>query len=143
METPHSPYSHVFREQPVTPWLRQQSENALSMFHAKYWGKDIHEETNQWKKQQPGYQPMDIDETNALPANFALYFDIDTLNTTNIWVREDYALLYDYCTNRFNRREKKRFSKPSSVVITGQPGVGKWCDFSSHPPFLERLFMKR
>jgi len=62
--------------------------------------------------------------TNDLSANFALDFDISDFNL-KLWVREDYALLYDHCTAYFNRWKTGSFFKAPSVVITGQPGIGK------------------
>jgi hypothetical protein len=120
-----SPYAHVFLVQPETPWPKLESNEPLSIFHATYWGKDIYQEKYKWLETQAEAHPMDSGEA---PASFALYFDMYNLN---MWVREDYALLYDDCMAYFNQPNVRSFPKPPSAVITGQPGVGKLHDFSS------------
>ena len=124
MEAETSPYAHVLRlQEPLdTPWPKLKSNQDLSMFHAKYWGKDILEDKRKWLETQNGGHRMDTDEA---PANFALYFNIDGLNAPSVWVREDYMLLYDECMAYFNRPRVKSNVMPPSVVITGQPGIGK------------------
>jgi DNA replication protein DnaC len=102
------------------------------MFHAQYWGKNIREEMYRWQEKKTGHQPMEIDETNVSPTNFALSFDIEDFDPSGMWIRKDYGLLYDYCTNYFNEPNVKTGDEAPSVVITGQPGVGKWHDFSSY-----------
>jgi hypothetical protein len=65
-------------------------------------------------------------DTDNAPANFAFSFNIEGLNVTSMWVREDYVLLYDECITYFaNPVEKKFGSLSPSVVITGQSGIGK------------------
>jgi len=121
-EAKTSPYAHVFLEPPDASWPKLTSDKALSMFHAKYWGKGILEDKRKWLETQNGGHRMDTDEA---PANFALYFNIAGLNPSNLWVREDYMLLYDECMAYFNRPRVKSSAMPPSVVITGQPGIGK------------------
>ena len=83
--------------EPQSPWPKLKADECLSMLHAKYWGEDICEEMHQWQDKQTRDQPIintDKGNISESPANFALYFDIDALNTSRMWVREDYALLY-------------------------------------------------
>jgi hypothetical protein len=72
---------------------------------------------------------MDNDEnqmkTGETPAGFPLHFDIPALKPSTLWVREDYKSLYDFCMYYFNRPNVKSGSKPPSVIITGQPGIGE------------------
>jgi len=124
--SPPPPYAHIFQKgQPKIPWPELDADACLSLLHAKYWGKDIREEMCQWQERQTRGQPINTDQSNVLPANFALYFDIDDLNTSSMWVPEDYGLLYDHCTSHFNQPEIRFSPMPVSIVITGQPGIGK------------------
>ena len=77
-------------------------------------------------------------DTGEALASFALY----NVYNLNMWVRKDYALLYDSCMAYFNHPAVKSFPKPPSVVITGQPGVGKLHDFSSSFHFFNSSFYK-
>lgn len=118
-------YAHVFEEgEPETPWPKLDTVEFLSILHAKYWGKDIHKEMGQWQEKQTGVQSMGTEENGVLPANFALNLDIKNFKP-NVWVREDYALLYNYCTAYFGRWKEDPLFRPPSVVITGQPGIGR------------------
>lgn len=117
--------AHVFEEgEPKTPWPKLDTVEFLSILHAKYWGKDIHKEMGQWQEKQTGVQSMGTEENGVLPANFALNLDIKNFKP-NVWVREDYALLYNYCTAYFGRWKEDPLFRPPSVVITGQPGIGR------------------
>ena len=142
-----SSYANVFFEEPRNPWLKLKN-TSLSIFHAKHWGKDICEERREWLGTQTRGHQMDIDEnqmdtdeenqmsTDETPAGFALSFDIKAFNLRSMWVRENYELLYNDCTSYFNDPKVLSASKPPSVVITGQPGVGEYHDFSSPSHFL-------
>jgi len=125
---PSSPYAHVFLEgEPEAPWPKLHAKHYLSELHAKCWGKDIREEMHQWQEKHSTDQPMDTDQNDGLLANFALYFGIDSQKSTMwVWVRKDYALLYDHCTTYFNGSKIEPFGDgPPSIVIIGQPGIGK------------------
>ena len=97
----------------------------LSIHLAKFWGKDLHEEKRQWQEKQTGGNPMNMNanQSDILLANFPLYFG-DNWNTSGMWVRGDYVLLYDYCTTYFNQPKVRTSVMPPSVAITGQPGIG-------------------
>jgi hypothetical protein len=118
-------YAHVFREgQPKKHWPKLEDDEVFSILLAKFWGKDIREEKRKWQETQPGGHEMDID-TDEAAAKFAFFFEIDGLNASSMWVREDYMLLYDDCTAHFANPDIGDDSSPPSVIITGQPGVGK------------------
>jgi hypothetical protein len=69
LEAETSPYAHVFLGPPDTPWPKLKSNKALSIFHAKYWGKDVLEDKRKWLEMRNGGHRMDTDEA---PANLAL-----------------------------------------------------------------------
>ena len=117
-----STYAQVFLRLPDDPWPKLPSNDPLSSFHAKYWGKGILDDKREWLETQDGGHRMDTDEA---PTNFALYINIDGLNARSLWVRKDYMLLYDECMAYFNRPHVKSDTMPPSVVIMGQPGIGK------------------
>ena len=122
---PSPPYAHVFQGQPKTPWYKLDDDRCLSMLHKKYWGKNIIEDMHQWQEIQTGYQPMDTDQSNVSPANFPISFDIEDLDPSGLWVREEYVLFYDYCVAYFNKPNIRSAPEPPSIIITGQPGIGE------------------
>jgi hypothetical protein len=115
-------YAQVFLRLPHDPWLELQSDELLSNFHAKYWGKSILDDKREWLEVQDGGHRMDTDD---VPTNFALYIRVDGMQPSSLWVRKDYMLLYDECMAYFSRPSVKSSTTPPSVVITGQPGIGK------------------
>ena len=117
-------YSDVFQKgQPRTPWCKLGADEPLSILRSNFWGKDIRDEKRKWQETQTADHQMDTDEA---PVKFAFDIGIAAINISTIWVREDYVLLYDYCTARFARPSvQAKNAKPPSVVITGQPGIGK------------------
>ena len=126
LSLPSSPYAHIFEKgQPKTPWPKLDPNHMLSIHLAKFWGKDLHEEKRQWQEKQTGGNPMNMNanQSDILLADFPLYFG-DSWNTSGMWVREDYVLLYDYCTTYFNQPKVRTSVMPPSVAITGQPGIG-------------------
>jgi len=118
---PASSFAHIFEDEPETPWPKLDADRYFSRLHAKWWGRDIREDQRQWQAKQTMYQSMDTDQNNVLPANFAFLFNIND-EKSNMWVREEYVLLYDYCTAHFNQSS---LYKSRSIVLTGQPGIGK------------------
>jgi hypothetical protein len=120
-------YTHVFRDgQPKKHWLKLEADETLSILLANFWGEDIREEKRRWLETPTasGAYQMD-DEAPVIAANFAFSLDIG-LNVSRIWVRKDYVLLYDECTDYFTDPDNEKFdSRPPSIVITGQPGIGK------------------
>ena len=155
--TPNPSYAHVFREQPRIPWPKLETDDRLSLFHAQYWGQDISQERRIWLETLKAHQ-MDTDEDQMgsdedqtdsdenqmdndeiqmkpgeTPAGFPLHFDIEDLKPSTLWAREDYESLYEWCVDYFNRPNIDSGSKPPSIILTGQPGIGDWHDFSSSP----------
>ena len=115
------PYAHVFRSgQPKCRWPKLDNSEPLSKLHAKYWGKNIDNEV--------GGEPMDIGGRRQ--GGFVLDLDIDSLETSKIWVRKDYTRIYEFCDKHSAEVQNDNFEQAASIVITGQPGVGE-C-FSSY-----------
>ncbi|KAH9036897.1 hypothetical protein EDB84DRAFT_1416475, partial [Lactarius hengduanensis] len=54
---------------------------------------------------------------------FILKLDIPGISRSELLVRKEYIRLYEYCDKYLESRRNKQ--KPPSVVITGQPGIGK------------------
>jgi hypothetical protein len=67
---------------------------------------------------------MEVDRTNDIgPECYGLDPGID-LKNSELWVRQDYIRIYDYCSKRHEEGPTSVTKMPRSVVITGQPGVG-------------------
>ena len=130
-------FHDVFRDgEPTDSWGSLNDKQPLFRLRTNFWGKDICDEKRKWQERQTTGHPMDTDEA---PANFAFETGVAAINVATIWVREDYVVLYDECNARFaNARasesedfEDKDFEDkdidgyPPSIVITGQPGIGK------------------
>ena len=151
-----SPYAYAFEPQyPKIPWPKLELFEPLSKLHARYWGNPIQGDEPEHPTPSEGQpigddedQPMgdDEDQSEVGPGCFALNLGIQSLRTQRLWVRKDYIRFYDHCVTRYNRGWNRpnpdTARRAPSVVITGQPGIGR-C-FSSLRPFtLKHPFMNR
>ena len=67
---------------------------------------------------------MEVDRTTDIgPECYGLDLGIE-LRHSELWVRQDYIRIYDYCSERYEEGPTCVSDTPRSVVITGQPGVG-------------------
>ena len=64
----------------------------------------------------------DEDEEEISPGCGILDIAIPGINPSKLWVRKEYIKLSEYCEEYLGR---DHFIAPS-VVITGQPGIGKY-----------------
>lgn len=89
----------------------------------KFWGKKIKDDTR-----RPRRSPIiQVDPTNDIgPECHVLDLGIG-FKDSKLWVRQDYIRIYDYCERRHEEGPSSASAKARSVVITGQPGVGKTC----------------
>ena len=133
-------------EEWIGPWLKLADSDEAAQLHRKFWRKSMVSEEAEWRGTQkpvgddPGdvsdgeVDPMDVDmdekgkeeEVDFGPGCYILNIDIDDLPHPKIWIRAEYIRIYDRCSAHY----ESCLSQPSrdvapSVVITGQPGIGK------------------
>jgi hypothetical protein len=101
-------------------WSKLRDDKPLSQLHSKYWGKKIEDETEQWRIKNP---TVDDPANDIYPGCCALHLGVDTV-TSNLWVRQDYIRIYDFCRDRYAKGPSSKTERPRSVIITGQPGIG-------------------
>ena len=63
------------------------------------------------------------DDTDIGPNCHILNIGILTLGPTKLWIRNDYIRLYKHCEDHLESRRDR--PKSPSVVVTGQPGIGR------------------
>ncbi len=109
----------------VDLWYRFGNTDALAMLHAKFWRKSMEDEEKEWRKTQPENELMnaDVDEDAIGPGCYILDFGIPDIGRSKLWIRKEYIRLYDFCEKYLESHRTKQV--PPSVVITGQPGIGK------------------
>jgi hypothetical protein len=112
----------VFRDESNSaPWTKLKDNDAYSLLHSKYWGNKIDEEAREWRELQP---TVEVDRTHDIgPGCYGLHLGVE-LRDSELWVRQDYIRIYDYCSQRYEEGPTTTSERPRSVVITGQPGVG-------------------
>jgi len=133
-----SSYANVFIPgEPQPLWPKLQTCPWLSELHAKFWGKNIHQDELGW--QHSLRQADQLKESTVLPGSFVLNIGTNHITSSNTWIRRDYLQLYDHC-DKHCKRVIKNGSRPPSVVITGHPGIGECIllDISFQTPFYER-----
>jgi hypothetical protein len=125
MTPPELSYEDVFEEDARSYWEKLRDNDRQSRLWARFWGKDIlGDARRKWHKMQTSDDQMDLDTEAPVPFPFDI--GIDAFNVSTVWVRNDYTLLYDYCTNRFaSPVVQTKNAKPLTIIISGQPGIGK------------------
>ena len=121
-----------------------REDRALAQLHAKFWGKSMAEEEEQWRRAQPrtptiggelgdedqdGDERMDEDqgertdlEDDILPGCYVLDIGIDC---SRIWVRAEYIRMYNFLESYYHEVTRKPGPAPGAV-LTGQPGIGEF-----------------
>lgn len=97
-----------------------------SQLHAKYWGKSMAAEEQEWRNSQNDMEVDDSDpESETGPGCYLLDFQLG-LWGSRLWVRKDYIRLYDFCNQWYGQATSGDFRyQAPSVVITGQSGIGR------------------
>ncbi len=102
-------------------WSKLGDDDDLSRLRSKFWGKKIEDESREWRKSHPAVK-NDVDNDIG-EGCYALDLGIE-LKCAELWVRQDYQRIYDYCVEKHAEGPTSARRMARSVVITGQPGVG-------------------
>jgi len=99
-----------------------------SQLHAKYWGKSMAIEEQEWRNSQDAMEVDSSDpESETGPGCYPLDFQLDIWGS-RLWIRKDYIQLYDFCTQWYGEVTSKgsRLTnmEAPTVVITGPSGIG-------------------
>lgn len=75
---------------------------------------------------------VDVDEDEDMgeedevgPGCGILDTGITALGRSKLWIRQEYLRLYKYCDDHLGSKSSNILQESPSVVITGQPGIGK------------------
>jgi hypothetical protein len=133
----------------IRRWDKLEDNENLVKLHAKFWGKSmVQEEVSGQSTSVPGErEDDDTDESieDDTKTGYVLVLDNKAIPNKRIWVRvsalhweklglysrtlqADYIRIYDFLVNRWqdnDDRQKYERQRAPSVVITGQPGIGK------------------
>ena len=139
-QTPLSQWvNYPFRHMPM--WPKVTTVDGLSQLHAHFDGKSINEDKSKELEMQGGESRPDQHHCLRRPYSWtskeapliraAFPSTLASSNTRAIHnlclpgVRKYYLRLYNRCDSRYNKISAVRTLLPASVVITGQPGIGK------------------
>jgi hypothetical protein len=127
----------------LAPWRKLNDKDPLALLHAKFWGKSMAIEEQEWLRAQShdssmsGDDPMEEDVDDDLDED--VYYDLDETDDVipgcclldvggdlpKIWVRADYIRIYDFLEAHYKKSPAPSFRAPAAVV-TGQPGIGQF-----------------
>ena len=110
-------------------------------WHAKFWGKSMEDEEQQWRDAQPpmsveggglgGDEPMDVDTSEGedldddfIKGCYSLEIGIKRLRIPKVWIRAEYIRIYNALEAYYQKRPSITNQAPAAV-ITGQPGIGE------------------
>jgi hypothetical protein len=130
MDDPTSPtLASVVKSAALAQWIPLTSDDPQYQLHAKFWGKESEEEREQRRAFSEG-ESMQVDDRNMEnemgPGCYVLDIGVDTIGCSQqIWIRQDYIRIYEHCERYYLKVANIKSPRPPSVVITGQPGIGK------------------
>ncbi|KAF8506809.1 hypothetical protein F5888DRAFT_37159 [Russula emetica] len=103
-------------------WSKLKDSHELSQLRSKFWGKFSEEEAKEWRELHPTVNDDRNDDIG--PGCYGLDLGIK-FKCSKLWVRQDYIRAYNYCRERHEEGPSDETEMARSVVITGQPGIGK------------------
>ncbi|KAI0293197.1 hypothetical protein BC826DRAFT_1015754 [Russula brevipes] len=111
-------------------WNQLDPSERLSKLHSRYWQDDIADSRRDWWRSQQGETTVGRNEIDE--ECFVLDFNMHDDQCSRLWVRKDYVRIYDHCDQHFKDTMKHLGHGAPSVVITGQPGIGKayWINYA-------------
>jgi hypothetical protein len=136
------------------PWNRLGGGNRFGKFHAKFWGKSMVDEEQEWLNlrtrskshstdddviMDDGYDE-DRDDTDAdgddefIPGCYELDVSPNPVSRlSKIWIRAEYIRVYKYTESRYDLCYSR--GNAHAVVYTGHPGTGEWFVYIFRTPF--------
>jgi hypothetical protein len=143
--------SSVVRFPSMEQWEAIDNDESPALFHAKFLGKSMANEEEEWSSSQPpiadigselegkeldGERPIgkavdgktdgdrtDLDSDDIIAGCYMLDIGIDDFPFPKIWVRADYIRIFNYLQAYYDW--PRAHNVAPAVVITGQPGIGK------------------
>jgi hypothetical protein len=143
--------SIVYSPERLGPWHKLGNDEIPAQLHAKFWGKSMVDEEQEWRSAQspvpaiggelederqdgdelmdePRDERMDDGERtdlddDILPGCYVLDIGIAGLGFPKIWIRAEYKRIY-YFLEGYYHTIANRSSLAPGAVLTGQPGIG-------------------
>ncbi|KAI0248219.1 hypothetical protein BJV78DRAFT_1239036 [Lactifluus subvellereus] len=109
--------------------LKLPGNHPLSQLRDKFWNYSVEQEQIEWRRNHPEGETMKVDQDDESiaseigPGSYPLDLGIKGLEQSKLWIRQDYIRIYNYCQQFYDKLGGDDL--PPSVVITGQPGIGK------------------
>jgi hypothetical protein len=122
----------------AVPWCRLRETELLADLHVKFWRRTMEAEESLWRRTQLESEPTnlstnidadectggdDTEDTEGEDNQISHILHIGIPGIEKVWIRKEYLELYN-CCNDYPKSDQQNM-KPLSVVITGQPGIGK------------------
>ncbi len=106
-------------------WSKLRDTHTLARLHRKFWLQSVQDGPRNELMDVDGDEDEDDEEEEIGPGCYVL--DLGTPGRSKVWIRKEYIRLYNYCNEYLESRLNEQ--EPPSVVITGQPGIGKRFQF--------------
>jgi hypothetical protein len=102
-------------------WEKLDDNDALMQLHRKFWLQGIKNKLLCIHDAEEG------NDDDIGPGCYLLDLEVPELGRSMLWIRNDYIRLYKCCNEYLESCRNEEL--PPSVIITGQPGIGKCLTF--------------
>lgn len=108
-------------QEELTEWKlgKTEAHHPLSQFHAKFWGKEPDTTAN-----SNNMEVSDATADDISPDCYLLDIGVETMEG-KIWVRSEYIRMFTFAEELYAENKSNLVLSPC-LVITGQPGIGKF-----------------
>jgi hypothetical protein len=109
-------------------WMKLDDDHELVKLHRKfwlegeYWNRLLNLPWHEDADEDDGDESADEGDGHGIRSGYVLDLDMD-FGRSSVWVRKEYIRMYKRCTDHLGAA--KNTEETPSVVITGQPGIGR------------------
>ena len=115
-------------------WTKLDNTDQLVELHRRFWFEGVHRDDlvnvheDEVADQSDEDESVEEDDDHGIRSGYLLDLG-KAFRDSNVWVRKEYIRMYSRCTKHFETnpcKRKRTLQSNPSIVITGQPGIGRY-----------------
>ena len=123
----------IIPSQAMPRWTKLDNTDQLVKLHRRFWLEGAHRDDllnvheDEVANQSDEDENVEEDDDRGIRSGYVLDLGL-AFGRSNVWVRKEYIRMYSRCTEHLEAnpcKHKRTLQSNPSVVITGQPGIGR------------------